>query len=265
MTATDTTDKTNGSEQATVVYVYGIVPADVEAQPDAQGVGDPPGKIEIVRGDGVAALVSEVQQERPLGTPDDLKAHADVLDGAAAAAPVLPLRFGAVMTDKEAVANELLAAHQDEFRAALDELEGKAQYVVRGRYIEEPLLRQIIEQDPQAAQLAEQIRSTDDEDATRPARMALGEAINNAVTAKREQDTQRVAQELQERGFLVSIREPSHEEDAFNIACLLETAAEGDLTELVDSLSEEWSDLVQIRLLGPMAPYDFVVTADAAS
>jgi len=257
--------ETDEAKQDSVVYVYGIVPADVEAQPDAQGVGDPPGKIEIVRGEGIAALVSEVSKDRPLGTPQDLTAHAEVLDGAAAEAPVLPLRFGAVLADKDAVVAELLEAHQDEFQAAMRELEGRAQYVLKGRYIEAPLLQQILEQNANAAQLAEQIRSTPDEDATRPARMALGELINNAVAAKRNEDTQRVAQELQDLGFMVAVRDATHEEDAFNLACLIETKREKDLTDLASSLTEQWGDIVDIRLLGPMAAYDFVVSTNAAS
>ncbi len=68
---------------------------------------------------------SEISVDRPLGTPEDLQAHAHLLDGTSGVAPVLPLRFGAVMTDDTAVEEELLAAHADEFAAALQELEGR--------------------------------------------------------------------------------------------------------------------------------------------
>ena len=115
------------------VYVYGIVPADVEAEKDAVGVCD--GPVSIVKHGDIAALVSEISVDRPLGKPEDLRTHAHVLDGTSRVAPVLPLRFGAVMTDEDAVAEELLAAHAEEFAAALEELEGRAQYVVKGRYV----------------------------------------------------------------------------------------------------------------------------------
>lgn len=68
--------------------------------------------------------MSRIATDHPLGTPDDLQAHAHLLDGAAAVAPVLPLRFGAVMTDAESVAEELLREHHDEFRETLEKLEG---------------------------------------------------------------------------------------------------------------------------------------------
>lgn len=94
------------------VYVYGIVPADVEAEKDAVGVGD--GPVSIIRHGEIAALVSEISVDRPLDKPEDLQAHAHLLDGTSRVAPVLPLRFGAVMTDVDAVEEELLATHADE-------------------------------------------------------------------------------------------------------------------------------------------------------
>lgn len=49
------------------VYVYGIVPADVEAEKDAVGVCD--GPVSIVKHGDIAALVSEISVDRPLGKP----------------------------------------------------------------------------------------------------------------------------------------------------------------------------------------------------
>ncbi|WP_433621982.1 hypothetical protein [Nocardia sp. CA-120079] len=43
--------------ESTAVYVYGIVPADVESQPHATGVGDPPGEVAVVRHAEIAALI----------------------------------------------------------------------------------------------------------------------------------------------------------------------------------------------------------------
>lgn len=100
-------------------YVYGIVPADVELAGDVRGVGDPPGQVQLVRHGNLVALVSAVDLTGRLGTPDDLRAHAQVLDATAVAVPVLPLRFGTVVATQDAVAGELLAVYQEAFTAAL--------------------------------------------------------------------------------------------------------------------------------------------------
>lgn len=244
--------------QQMVSYVYGIAPADVEPDPKAGGVGDPPSSVTTVRHGDIAALVSEIAVDQPLGTPEDLNAHAQLLDSAAATHPVLPMRFGAVLTGPDAVADELLAAHHDEFAEALDELEGRAEYVVKCRYVEEAILAEVLAENPEAAQLREAIRGKS-EDAGRDDRIALGELINNSIAAKREEDTRKVVDALNELGFDVNLREPTHEEDAAHVACLAETAKQGELENAISRLASVWSGRVNVRLLGPLAPYDFVV------
>lgn len=244
--------------QSTAMYVYGIVPADVEPEEHAKGVGKPPSDVAVVRHGDVAALVSEISVDRPLGTPDDLKAHAELLDGSAAVAPVLPLRFGAVMTDAEAVEKELLEENHDELKAALDELEGRAQFVIKGRYVENAVLREVLDENSEAARLREEIRDKS-EDATRDARMALGEIITQAIEAKRAEDTRRVIDTLEALEPMVNERQPTHEEDAAHIAVLVELDRQDELEEAVGSLAQEWDGRVEMTLLGPMAAYDFVM------
>ena len=65
-----------------------------------------------------------------------------MLDASAAAVPVLPLRFGAVLASDDAVAER--AARRRTTRSSpppCGELEGRAEYVVKGRYDEDAILR----------------------------------------------------------------------------------------------------------------------------
>jgi hypothetical protein len=244
-------------------YVYAIVPADVEPTRTAKGVGDPPGKIEIIKHNDIAALVSEVDTSKPLGRPEDLSAHSELLDGAAAEAPVLPLRFGAVLGDQDAVVRELLEPYHDEFASALGELEGRAEYVVRGRYVDEAVLSEVLSENEEAAELRKQIRQTGDEDATRDARIRLGELVNEAISRKREADTAAVGDALADVAVASNVREPTHEMDAAYVALLAETSKQTELEKAVSKLAKDWEGRVNVRLLGPMAPYDFVVTQAA--
>ncbi len=163
------------------------------------------------------------------------------------------------MTDEDAVAEELLAAHAEEFAAALEELEGRAQYVVKGRYVEEAILREIIEENEQASKLLGTIRDQPEE-TTRDARMALGEIVSNAIEAKRDEDTRKVVEALDSLSDSVNVREPTHEEEAAQVAVLVEVARQEELEKAVGELAEQWDGRVDMRLLGPLAAYDFVVT-----
>ncbi|MFC0449126.1 GvpL/GvpF family gas vesicle protein [Rhodococcus jostii] len=264
MTSPDDTDpdtETDGDDEATSaatgIYVYGIVPADVQPEDDATGIHDAP--IEIVTHGDIAALVSEIDPDQRLGTPADLQAHAHILDGTSHVAPVLPLRFGAVLSDRDAVVNELLAEHDDEFASALDELEGFAQYLVKGRYVEETIIGEIVDENPKATALLKSIRDQPEE-LTRDDRMALGEIIGHTLEAKRETDTGTTLDVLAPLTDTVTVREPTHDEDAVQIAVLLEVDLQDELEQTVGDLAERWDDRVTLRLVGPMAPYDFVVT-----
>jgi hypothetical protein len=252
--------RSKSTKNDTGIYVYGVVPADVEVQKNAKGVGEPPAKVDVIREGDVGALVSSISTKDPLGRPEDLEAHARLLDGTAGVAPVLPLRFGAVMTDEESVAQELLRDHHDEFAEALNALEGHAEYIIKGRYDEEAFLSRLLSENREAAPLRDDIREKP-KDASRNSRMALGELIANVLEQQRDSHTRAVAEELDDIVEQMSSREPTHEWDAVNLAMLAEVDRQADLEDVVDRLNEEWGELLSLRLLGPLAAYDFVVTA----
>ncbi|HZB30069.1 MAG TPA: GvpL/GvpF family gas vesicle protein [Streptosporangiaceae bacterium] len=263
MTPAKEAGETRGSEQSRRsggglgCYVYGIVPHDVELTQYSRGIGDR--DVGLVRHGQLAALVSEIPLDEPIGEPEDLAAHQRLLDAAAAAAPVLPIRFGAVLASAEDVAVELLAANHDEFRAALNELDGRVEYLLKARYDERAILEEIVAENTAVARLREEIRGTAEEDA-RDARMRLGELINEAISAKRAADTRSAIETLARYAVASNEREPTHHEDAAHVAFLVETEKAGPFEEAAADLARTWRGRADVRLLGPLAPYDFVVT-----
>jgi hypothetical protein len=57
------------------------------------------------------------------------------------------------------------------------------------------------------------------------------------------------------------VRDPTHELDAVHVAFLLEESQADELERVAEDLASRWQGLVQLRVLGPMAPYDFVGAA----
>jgi hypothetical protein len=258
----DEARRESAQEPQTAIYVYGIVPADAQTTSEARGVGDPPAPVELITHESIAALVSEIPLGRGLGTPDDYTAHARLLDATAAALPVLPLRFGAVLTDREAVRDELLGANHDEFAGALRQLDGRLEFIVKGRYEEDAVIREVLEHDERARRLRESIVGKP-EDATRNERIQLGELITNAVAAKRERDTADLTETLRPLGFDAVVREPTHERDAVYVAYLVDGDRRDEFRQAVDDWAGRRSGRIEVRLLGPVAPYDFVLTRQA--
>ena len=210
--------KARGMQQEKGIYVYGILPADIEVAGETQGVGEHPGPLGVVSSDGLAALISEVGLPGRLGSPEDLRTYKEILDSTAVEVPVVPLRFGTVFTGEASVTDELLAPRHDEFAAALEQLEGRAQFLVKGRYVGE------------------------------------------ARTARWEDDARALQRAMEGISVDSVVREPAHEGDAVHVAFLVDVDQEREVELVIEDLAREWAGRIDIRLLGPMAAYDFVMT-----
>ena len=208
---------TSGMEQEKSIYVYGILPADIEVAGEMQGVGEHPGPLGIVYSDGLAALISEVGLPGRLGSPEDLRTYREILDSTAVEVPVVPLRFGTVFTGAGSLVDELLAPRHDEFATALEQLEGRAQFLIKGRYAE------------------------------------------GALTARQE-DTRALQQAMAGISVDSVAHEPAHEREAVHVAFLVDVDQEREVKRVIEDLAREWEGRIDVRLLGPMAAYDFVRT-----
>src|SRR4051812_175624 len=119
------------------LWVYGVVGDQVPA-PAQRGV-DPSYRVQLIRCNGLSALVSRVRYNEytlraALQDMDALetlaRAHERVLDAALEHGPVVPFRIGAVFVT-EAGVHELLAHAHDAFASALRRLRGRAEWGVK--------------------------------------------------------------------------------------------------------------------------------------
>src|ERR1700754_2246563 len=175
----------------TATYVYGLVGADAQLPENLTGLG-PSGKVSTIVHRDVAAIVSDVPADRPLGTRDDLLAHEAVVDAVAASTAVLPMRFPAVI-EEEGVVEELLTPHHDHFVAALAELSGRVQYTLKGRYEQDVVLREVLEENPEVRELQDEVRDLP-EDATYHQRLRLGELVVEALEERRDAEEAQLVQ-----------------------------------------------------------------------
>jgi hypothetical protein len=237
------------------VYVYAIVPAATELPEGLSGTDGAP--LSLVRHGDLAAVVSEVGTGRPFGAREDLMAHERVVETLAAEATVLPLRFGAVVRSTDAVADELVAPHHDWFASVLADFAGRAEFIVVGTYAQDAVLREVLAEDPEAMRLRDSVRQKS-EDAGYYERVRLGELIVQALEAKREADGAALADAIAPYAVAVTPRAPAGDEAAADVAFLVADAERERFEQAVEDLASRWAGRVRLRLLGPLAPYDFV-------
>jgi hypothetical protein len=238
------------------LYVYGVMragdwPHDSKVDDDEQG---PP--VRAVDHGMICALVSEFDGDTLRVRRETLLAHSDVLRRAMGNGPVLPLRFGVVLPDESAVEHELLEPQAPRFAARLDALDGKAEMQLKVTFLESPLLRSVLNSDPELAKMAERIRRLPDA-AGHFARIRLGELIAVEVERRVDSAGRELTAALEPLVKAVSIGEAHNERMALNAAFLVEDARLEEFDAAVERLSVERAGEMQFRLIGPLPPHSF--------
>ena len=240
------------TEQA-LVYVYGVVAGDRQL-PATDGIDGQP--VRVVSEAGVGAIVSDVQEEMSALDRQALTEHSRVLEALVMSHTVLPMRFGVVMENDQAVRDELLGAHADALLRQLQRLEGRVELTLRATYEEAPLLREIVSEEPRIRAL---------QAATKRAgggayidRIQLGELIAAAVEARRRRDAEQILAQLVPLAEDYQLSEPRHERMALSASFLIPRGGIADFDAAVDAVGRQQHERMRLRYTGPLPPHSFV-------
>jgi len=236
----------------TATYVYGVVRSGSIASVSTDGVSGTP--VAILDGDGVAALVSDLPTAELRVRRNDLRRHLDVIEEAFRATTILPCRFGTLLDSRDSVRENLLAASRDQLLTGLTQLDGRVQLNVKATYDQELLLRGIVAESPEIAQLREATRTLGD--AAYAEQLRLGELVAAAVAEQRDDDAARILDGLSHQADDVAIEEPSPEAALKASFLVARTRLEAFDKALEDSASAEQPKL-RFDVIGPLPPTAF--------
>lgn len=239
----------------TATYVYGVVRTGQATKIDATGVGGS-APVRTVTDDGLSAIVSDVAEGFVEAGRDDLERHMLVLEQAAMSATVVPLRFGTVMPDDEAVKTQLLGGRGPEIEELLSTLDGRVELSLSGTY-EERIFGEVVAEQPEIAALRERVRDRD-EAATYYDRIRLGELVANAMAAKRERDTEQVLARLRPLADDVRLGDVSHERSVLSASFLVHRDRLPEFDRVAEEVAAANRARIRFRYAGPLPPYDFV-------
>ncbi|GAA2303511.1 GvpL/GvpF family gas vesicle protein [Streptomyces kunmingensis] len=234
-------------------YVYGIASADHPALPDGmEGIGDPARTVRLVKEGTLTAIVSDAPDDlRPKRR--DLLAHQNVLAEAGAGGAVLPMRFGNVAPDEEAVAT-VLAERAEHYRERLRELDGKVEYNVKAQHDEEAVLHRVMAESAEIRTVTEANRRAGG--GSHEEKLRLGELVVAAVQAREAQDAVTLQRLLETAADAVSTGAQSTGWLA-NISFLVDRSAAEHFLAAVETARRELAH-VELRVNGPLPPYSFV-------
>jgi Gas vesicle synthesis protein GvpL/GvpF len=239
-----------------LLYLYGFMRAQDAPHELPDGVGEPSGTVTALTEGELSALVTEVGDDGIAPRRANLTAHADVLRRAHEVGTVLPLRFGMVMADEDAVRAEI-ASRADELKRLLAGLEGRLEMSLSALYREEVVLREVVKEHPEVAQAQRGMRGKPAA-ATHFERIRLGEIVAGAVDAKRAADSAAILHELEPHAVALVAADPLHERMVVNAAFLVDRERLDEFDAAVEQASRRRAERMQFKLLGPLPPHSFV-------
>jgi hypothetical protein len=241
-------------------YVYGVVRPAAALSISSPGIGDGGPKVGVVSQGDLGALVSPFGGEVVKANRRNLTAHSDVLQEALGAATVVPMRFGVVMPNEEAVVEELLRARGAELGRLLDGVAGRVELSVKAFYRGDVALQEVLRDDPAIARLSQATRGQP-EAATYYDRVRLGQLVADAVRAKRVADAAPILERLRPLAESVAADEELPERMVLKAAFLVERQRVPEFDRAVDEIAREVSGRLQLKYLGPLAPHTFATFA----
>lgn len=235
-------------------HVYAVIRAADGLPDDLTGIDDAPLRM-VTRG-AVAAVVNDIRIERPPGRRADLVAYSRVLDTLAAAGPAVPVRFGSVLPDDDAVDTAVLLDREDYLEDRLGQLAGRSQLQLRASYHEGLALREIVAADPAVAELRARTRDLP-EDVGYADRVRLGELVARALDDKRQQDADMLLAAVAGHVLDLRVELGTDTDQVARISLLVDDDRRGDLEDHLEALAEVVHERIRLGLVGPMAAYDF--------
>lgn len=232
----------------TATYVYGVardVPAINRAGIGGEGV-------HAIKHDGLAAIASRVTSAELRARRRDILAHQEVLQEVFDHEVVVPLRFGTVFASADDVVAELLAPRKKQLLQLLDRFQGVVELSVRAYYLEAAVLREIVRDDARVARLRG--RASD---------VALGEAVADALAAKRAAEAAAIERTLARLARDAVIEAPRTEYELFRGAFLVDRKDVRAFDAAMNDLARSRDGCVVFKYVGPLPPHSFVGPAEA--
>jgi hypothetical protein len=179
-----------------------------------------------------------------------------VLSQAIERGTAIPMRFGIVMDDDEAVRQRLLARHADELGDVLHRLDGYVQMTVRAFYADDALLTDVLAAQPELAQQSAALAQRPEAE-VRNERVRLGEMVAKAVEARRAEVESALLSRLSPLAADVVVDPPSSERVALTAQLLVDRERREALDEEIREMGHALSGMLAFRYIGPLAPFSF--------
>ena len=236
-------------------YLYAVLPAD-GAHLRYDGIGLKGTDVYAITADALAAVVSDVPDERLRPERRHLAAHQQVLKAIMKQLTPLPMSFGHIADGPEAI-RDILRRNQDAFLDQLRRVDGKVEMGLRVAWSVPSIFEYFVAVHPRLRMLRDELfrggREPSQDD-----KIELGRQFDLALNEDRMACTAKVIDVLTPCCFETATSPPRDEREVMNLACLVGRDAEADFERGVFEAAKLFDDNFAFDYSGPWPPYTFV-------
>ena len=243
------------SSQAKVLYAL-CASDDSKPSYKIQGLESAP--VYAIDQNGLRAVVSDTLSSRLRPDRRNITAHQAVLHSLTEDKTVLPMRFGVIARNAEAVHN-LLSANQKTIREHFERLNGRVEMGLRVSWDVANIYEYFVALHPVLSETRDEIWNRNPNDrSSREEKIRLGNLYESLRSADRKESTEKVKEVLYDYCEDIIETPIKREKDVMNLACLVERERLDEFAKGVFQASKLFDNVYLFDYTGPWAPHNFV-------
>lgn len=241
-------------------YIYCIIGTRQERNFGPIGVGGRGDEVLTVGYDDLCMVVSNHPMTRFIVNHENMLAHEKVIEKVMTEFDsVLPVRFGTVASGIDEIRN-LLDRRYREFMNSLKYLDHKLELGVKGIWKDMGVIfREIRKENKDIERLNE--RAINDSQglaaAGLQAKVEVGKIVEQALLKKKEAEAERLINELRRSACDYKCNVTSSDNMFVNAVFLVDKGREKEFDNIMDDLSEQYSDRIHFIYSGPLPVFNF--------
>ncbi len=238
-------------------YLYAVIDAAENREFGPFGID---GGLVYALSDGrVAAVVSDLPNEKIRPERRRLAAHHEVLKRLMAEHTVLPMSFGVLADGAEAV-RKILTSHRAALADELRRLAGKVEMGLHVVWDVPNFFEYFVNTHEELARLRDQVFRGGREP-THEDKLELGRLFDRALMNERQAQAERVIDVLRPCCHEIKENKPKNEHEVMNLACLIDRAGQKDFEKRIFEAARFFDNNYAFDFNGPWPPHNFVEVA----
>jgi len=238
-------------------YLYAIIACAEPREFKARGIGEHGDPVHTINYRRLAAVVSNSPNVAYENSRRNLMAHTLVLEEVMEQFSLLPVRFGTIAPDAEAVAARLLASRYGEFTELLEEMRDRIELGLKAFWYEGVAFDEVVRENETIRRMRDALNGRSLEE-TYYERIRLGEEVEKALARKRARDEEAILCRIRPLVHKTRTNKVISDRMVVNAAFLVDRQHGPEVDHVVRKLDEEFNDQLMFKYVGPVPPYNFV-------